>query len=70
MAVNGLFLNLLRTVAVAAVVGMATAIWNMNSQLAVLQERIANVLQHSDKKDEEFERRTQRIEQRLDELRR
>jgi small basic protein len=66
--VNGFFLNVLRVVTIAVLSVTVTVLWQLNAQVATLGERIANVLAHSDKRDEEFDRKMARIEEQLNKI--
>jgi hypothetical protein len=63
---NGSFvLNILRSLVVASLTATAAALWNMNGHLATLDERVANVLRHSDQRDAEFDRQMQDVQNEL-----
>ena len=59
---NGNFLlNLLRTLLASAVIAVVTQLWILNQRVAVLDERITEVLRHSDKLDEMFEKKLEKF---------
>jgi hypothetical protein len=64
------FLNVTRGILISAIIGIASILWDMNSKLVTLDERVKNVLARSDKNDVSLERKLNEIEQHLNELRR
>jgi ribosomal protein S15P/S13E len=65
---NGFLLNVLRALVISGLTAVATILWSLNQQVAVLDERIANVLKHSDRRDADFERDVQAIERALQQI--
>jgi hypothetical protein len=58
-------LNLFRVLIVSGTIAIATGMFELSQKVAVLEERIAQVLAHSDKRDEAFDRALAEIERRL-----
>jgi hypothetical protein len=66
---NGSYIaKLIAAVVSAAIIALVTILWDINSKIAVIDDRVTRLLIHSDRNDEAIEKRMRELEQRLNDL--
>ncbi len=65
---SSFLLGVMRVLVTSAVIGVFALAWDLNRKVIILEEKITQVFDHSNRKDEVIENKLTHIEQQLDDF--